>query len=127
MDDTRDERLQIRKARKLDRATLLYNSGSKTKDQGRGEWVPYHPALNGLGVTAGKLQSMLSHSDEHRKLFPATPIIAFRRCKNLKDILVRARVSNQGQGGTHTNGCSGCGKARCQVCNVISNCDSFKS
>ena len=29
---------------------------------------------------------MLSHSDEHRKVFPAPPIIAFKRCKNLKDI-----------------------------------------
>ena len=122
---------QIDKARKLDRATLLDNSGSKTKDQGRGERVPfvltYHPALNGLGKAAGKLQSMLSHSDEHRKVFPAPPIIAFRRCKNLKDILVRARLSNRGQGGTHNKGCTCCGKARCQVCNVMSNCDSFKS
>ena len=113
-----------------------------TKDQGRGERVPfvltYHPALNGLGKAAGKLQSMLSHSGEHRKdmlvrmaehrkVFPAPAIIALRRCKNLKDILVRARLSNRGQGGTHTKGCSGCGEARCQVCNVMSNCDSFKS
>ena len=66
-------------------------------------------------------------SDEHRKVFPAPPIIAFRRCKNLKDILVRARLSNRGQGGTHNKGCTGCGKARCQVCNVMSTCDSFKS
>ena len=70
-----------------------------------GERVPfvltYHPALNGLGKAAGKLQSMLSHSDEHRKVFPAPPIIAFRRCKNLKDILVRARLSKIGDKGAH--------------------------
>ena len=70
---------------------------------------------------------MLSHSDEHREVVPAPPVIAFRRCKNLKDILVRARLRNQGQGGTHTKGCSGCGKACFQVCNVMSNCDRFKS
>ena len=122
---------QIDKARKLDRATLLDNSGSKTKDQGRGERVPfvltYHPALNGLGKAAGKLWSILSHSEEHRKVFPGPPIIAFRRCKNLMDILVRARLSNRGQGGTYAKRCSGCGKARCQVCYFMSNCDGFKS
>ena len=78
---------QIDKACKLDRATLLDNLGSKTKDQGRGERVPfvltYHPALNGLGKAAGNLQSILSHSEEHRKVFPGPPIIAFRRWKNM--------------------------------------------
>ena len=31
-------------------------------------------------------------------MFPGPPIIAFRRCKNLKDILVMARLSNRGKG-----------------------------
>ena len=33
-------------------------------------------------------------------------LIAFRRCKNLKDILVRVRLSNEGNGGTDKKGCS---------------------
>ena len=32
-------------------------------------------------------------------MFPEPPFIAFRRCKNLKDILVRARLSTEGNGG----------------------------
>ena len=64
---------QIDKARKLDRATLLDNSGSKTKDQGRGERVPfvltYHPAL-------------IQHSDEHRKVFPAYCLILKKHIAN---------------------------------------------
>ena len=55
------------------------------------------------------------------------PLIAFRRCKNLKDILVRARLSNEGNGGTDKKGCSRCGKSRCQVCNVMSNSEHFHS
>ena len=45
----------------------------------------------------------------YRKVFPEPPLIAFRRCKNLKDILVRARLSNEGNGGTDKQGCSRCG------------------
>ena len=37
---------------------------------------------------------MLSNSEEHREVFPEPPVTAFRRCKNLKDLLVRARLTN---------------------------------
>ena len=47
---------QIDRVRRLDRATLLANSGNRTNDQGRGERVPlvatYNPALNSLGNVA---------------------------------------------------------------------------
>ena len=72
---------------------------------------------------------MLTNSEEHRKVFPEPPLIAFRRCKNLKDILVRARLNSEGNGGggTDKKGCSRCGKSRCQVCNVMSNSEHFHS
>ena len=74
---------QIDRVRRLDRATLLANSGNRTNDQGRGERVPlvatYHPALNGLGKVARKLHPMLTNSEEHRKVFPEQPLVAFRR------------------------------------------------
>ena len=61
--------------------------------------MTYHPALDSLGKVARRLHPMLTNSEEHRKVFPEPPLIAFRRCKNLKDILVRARLSNEGNGG----------------------------
>ena len=54
----------------------------------------YHPALNSLGKVATRLHPMLTNSEEHRRVFPEPPLIAFRRCKNLKDMLVRARLSS---------------------------------
>ena len=66
---------------------------------------------------------MVSNSEEHRKVFPEPPLIAFRRCKKL----VRARLSNEGNGGTDKKGCSRCGKSGCQVGNVMSNNDYFHS
>ena len=122
---------QIDRVRRLDRATLLANSGNRTNAQGRGERVPlvatYHPALNSLGKVARRLHPMLTNSEEHREVFPEPPLIAFRRYKNLKDMLVRARLSNEGNGGTDEKGCSRCGKSRCQVCNVMNNCEHFHS
>ena len=42
---------------------------------------------------------MLTNSEEHREVFPEPHLIALRRYKNLKDLLVRARLSNEGNGG----------------------------
>ena len=99
--------------------------------KGGGERVPlvatYHPTLNSLGKVARKLHPMLTNSEEHSEVFPEPPLIAFRRCKNLKDILVRARLSNEGNGGTDKKGCPRCGKSRCQVCNIMSNSEHFHS
>ena len=55
---------------------------------------------------------MLTNLEEHRKVFPELPLIAFRRCKNLKDIPVRARLSSEGNGGIDKKGFSHCGKSR---------------
>ena len=118
---------QIDRVRKLDRETLLTNAG-KAKNSGRGERIPlvltYHPALNGVGRIVRGLHSMLSNSEEHRAVFPEPPVTAFRRCKNLKDMLVRARLTNDNN---DKRGCSRCKKSRYQVCKSMSNGDSFHS
>ena len=85
----------------------------------------YHPALKNLGKVARNFHPMLTNSGEHREVFPEPPLIAFRRCKNLNDILVRARLNSEGNGGTDKKGCARCGKSRCQVCNVMSNSENF--
>ena len=78
-------------------------------------------------VAPPSLHPMLTNSEEHREVFPEPPLIAFRRRKNLKDILVRARLSSEGNGGNDKKGCSRCGKSCCQVCNVMSNSEHFHS
>ena len=87
----------------------------------------YHSAFNGLGNIAKKHHTLLTGSKEHKEVFPVPPVVAFRRCKNLKDILVRARLTS-GREKVHNNrGSSCCKKSRCQVCKVMSNSDTFKS
>ena len=54
---------------------------------------------------------MLMISEEHGKVFPQPPLISFKRCKNLKDLLVRVKLYNEGAGTTHNRGCTPCGKS----------------
>ena len=121
---------QIDKARRQDRVTLLDKANGKHEHSGNGRVLfvtTYHPALNNLGKVAGRLHSMLTVSEEHRKVFLQPPLISFKRCKNLKDILVRAKLHSEGAGVPHNKGCTPCGKSRCQVCNVICDIDTFTS
>ena len=68
---------------------------------------------------------MLSNSEEHREVFPEPPVTACRRCMDLKDLLVRARLatSNNCDG----RGCTRCEKSRCKMCKSVSESDSFYS
>ena len=51
-----------------------------------------------------------------KKLLPDTPRLSFRRAKNLKDILVRAKIQSIEEG---SKGMFCCGKARCKICKFV--------
>ena len=74
------------------------------------------------------------HTELNKEQFPKaaetvqvqeTPVTAFRRCKNLKDLLVRARLATNNN--CDERGCTRCEKSRCQVCKSMSERDSFYS
>ena len=121
---------QIDRVRGLDREALVITR-DKEEDQGREGRVPlvttYHPALSSIMGVAQRLHPMLVTSEEHRKVFPEPPFIAFRRCKNLKDILVRSKLYSGDSGAYDRRGCTPCDKSRCQVCKVMCNTNIFKS
>ena len=76
-----------------------------------------------MGKTLRDLYPFLSNLEEHRVVFTEPSVTAFRRCKNLKDILVRARLTNNSS--CDKRGCACCEKSRCQVCQSMSDSDSF--
>ena len=67
---------------------------------------------------------MLDASEQHKKVFPNKPLVSFRRAKNLKDNLVRAKLAPLQQE-DQLKGCYQCGKSRCQVCEHMSKGDKF--
>ena len=104
----------IDRVRELDRGALLANVNKETISE-RTDRIPfvltYHTALNSVGKTIRDLHSVLSNSEEHRAAFLEPPVTAFRRCKNLKDILVRARLTDKDH--CYERGCSRCKNSRC--------------
>ena len=74
-----------------------------------------------------ELHHMLKSTEEHRRVFPEPPFIAFRRCKNLKGILVRSKLYGEDNEASDSRGCSPCDKSRCQVCKVMCSTKQFMS
>ena len=42
--------------------------------------------------TLSKINLLVTPNEEHRNVFPAVPIMGFRKGKSLQDILVRAKL-----------------------------------
>ena len=88
--------------------------------------LTYHPALSKKvhQIIKGN-HCILSLGHGHKELFPQVPMVAFRKSKSLKDILVRAIVKSQSP---EVNICGGCnGRSDCQVCRIMINSDTFSS
>ena len=105
-------RRQILRARKLKRDDLPIEKDSKLV-----LIVTYHPVKNVLS----DIHLLLTLNEEHRRVFHNVPIVGFKRCKSLKDILVRARLptENKGPGESCT-----CGE-RCGVCSFVKHSQMF--
>ena len=119
---------QIDKVRSLDRLELL---DRQSKDQGDGR-IPlvltYHPALNRVYDILRDISNILLAGPEHKKLFQNKIFLSFRRAKNLKDKLVRAKLPNSDDGGLSVKGCYKCNDRKsCQICGLIKEGNSFEN
>ena len=86
--------------------------------------VTYHPNLPRLEKTIRRYHHILQDSDRLRQAFPSLPIIAFRRPRNLRDLLVRAATSpNTG----NPPGNFRCEARRCKTCPILVTTDTFAS
>ena len=86
---------QIEKARNLDRNALLDDVYSKINQENKLFLVvTFHPALTKRIYEILKSNhNILTASDEqHKKIFSDVPSVSFRRCKTIKDILVRSKL-----------------------------------
>ena len=112
----------------MDRLKLL---DRQIKDQSDGR-IPlvltYHPALNRVYDILRDISIILLVGPERKKLFENKIFLSFRRAKNIKDKLVRAKLPNSDDGGLSVNGCYKCnGRKSCQICVLIKEGDSFEN
>lgn len=83
----------------------------------------YHPVLKNLNGVLKKNLPILHSNKRMVEVFKEPPMAAFRRPRNLKDMVVRTRLENPlPNGGFRT-----CSDRRCLLCKHSSDTDSFKS
>ena len=113
-------REQILKARKLSRSEVL----NKRKSVGNNNRfvfnITYHPARSKL------IWNTLTFNtwQKNGKVFERIPIVGLRRAKNLKDILVRAKVAPLEK---KKDSCRSCGGSRCEICKHVVTTEIFRS
>ena len=86
--------------------------------------ITYHPNLPRLEKTIRRYHHTLQDSDRLRQAFPSLPIIAFRRPRNLRDLLVRAAISPNT---SNPPGNFRCEARRCKTCPILVTTDTFAS
>ena len=107
---------------KEDRLSLL-----KYKPKNEENKVPfvttYHPVLRGLNAVLKKNLPILYSNDKMVEVFKNPPMAAFKRPRNLKDMVVRTKLKNPlPNGGFRT-----CSDTRCLLCKHSSDADDFSS
>ena len=83
----------------------------------------FHPALPNIAKILHRLQPVLQSSRRYQVAIGQVPMVAFRRPKSLKDILVHSDLKRQ----IPDKGCRGCGDRRCRVCDFLVVGTGFKS
>jgi hypothetical protein len=83
-------------------------------------FLTYHPSLEKIAGIVRHHWKEIEKSETLAKLFPEPPVVAFRRPKSIKDILVRAAVSRHS---STVGQCKPCGDKRCKCC---LNCNTHK-
>ena len=95
----------------------------KEKDQETPLVTKFHPNLPSLSkILKKRWQVMTSEDPRLKRIFPKQSVVAYRRGKNLKDLLVRAKVSAKRKSNRILNGLFKCGRGffkQCVTCSEI--------
>ena len=111
------------KASGIDRKDLI-----QYKEKNANNRVPfvitYHPALSNLSSIVREHWTTIQKHPELCKIFKEPPVLAFRKPKSLKDILVRADISPRS---AYNGQCQKCDSRRCMTCKNIQCTQKFSS
>ncbi len=123
--------LAINRALNIPRHTLLTNTRTKKAPTKRVALVTtFHPKLPKLSSILNNNMNILHSSNRLCSAIPEPPMVAFRRPKNLGDILVRAKLppgTCQTPPITEILGCHKCTRSKCRTCLYIKPALKVKS
>ena len=111
---------QIQRTSDILRTDALTNK-PKTQTETTPFVITYNPALPNLAHIIHKHSNVLYSSDRCRNVFKNLPLVAYRRCKNISDILVRAQFTNSTDTSNSrpTPGSFRCNNRNCITCPYI--------
>ena len=108
---------QRKKVLNIPRKDILHKETSKEKNERMVFPIMYHPTNMSICKTIKRNYAMLENDEEVSHIFSdGKPMIAFRRDRNLRDILVHSRLQTQ----NISVGTAKCGRPRCLTCDHIS-------
>ena len=111
----------INKARKIPRLEAIQHKPPQPTNRRPVFVVPYDPRLPPLtSITKKHWRSMRNQDPYLAEVFPEPPLIAYKRQKNIKDYMIRAKVAPQTSGRPKrlVTGMKNCGK-QCAACPFI--------
>ena len=116
---------QLSRVDSLDRKDLLEYKNKTNKNNDRVPIVlTFSRGLPSVNKILRKRHQTLLNSDRLSEIFPKQPIIAFRRDKNLQDILVHKKHNNMFF--KKSNKCEPCGAKKCAICKYVQTTSTFK-
>lgn len=119
-------RTALEKARSTSSSSLLSPKPRKSTNQ-----IPfvsqYHPKLPHYSEILNKFQYILHNDDHLKKIFPNPPLISYRKCPTLRDLLVKSELREENFTKTQPI-FNPCMRKGCTTCLHSSKTkDSFKS
>ena len=87
--------------------------------------IDYHPNLPSVSKIIKKHWSVMTENCSLERIFPKPSMVAYRRPKNLRDILFRAKISTKRSSSRRVNGCKPCNQM-CTLCPFIQKTTTHK-
>ena len=104
------------KAKEKDRTNLLEYKEKTAQTNKIPFVVSFHPHLTNISSIVHKHWRLIENDPSLSEIFPSPPVMAYRRPKNLKDILVSSKVSKREI--STIGGYKQCGRGNCKCCKV---------
>lgn len=114
----------INRARNLNREEILHGGNPRNEGSQTNLVLTHSSALPKLNNILSRHFNILQQSSRLSSIFQKPPRVVYRRGKNLKDMLVRAKTT--AIEGTQ-RGCQPCKKTRCKVCSHMTTTTTAKA
>ncbi|PJE77901.1 hypothetical protein CI610_03169 [invertebrate metagenome] len=115
---------ELDKVRVLDRASLLEYK-VRTPTQRVPCVVTFHPNLPSISSILHNHWRIIESSATLKRIFPEPPLLAYRRPKNVRDLVVSSKLHSSASVVT-TGSFNTCSKKTCKLCPYTESTDTFK-